>query len=91
MRPGGNRHFLRRNRNVHDHRRGGGRRGWDHGGRLEHGLDVACAGGIGHLRSLGHLVAEHLVFGQVDFVRANALDGVLRRLDVRVRNDDQID
>src|SRR5690349_17494014 len=83
--------FLRRNRYVHDHGRGCRRGGGDDGGRFEHGLDVACAGRIGHGRALGHLVAEHLVLGQIDIVRADALDRILRRLDVRVRHDHAID
>ena len=87
MRLGRNGRFLRLNRNVHDHGRGSCRRSGDDGRRFEHRLDVASAGGIGHLRTLGHLVAEHLVFRQVDLVGAHALDGVFRSLDVRVRHD----
>ena len=49
------------------------------------------AAGIGHHRLHGHLVREHLVLWQLDFIGAHASQRILGRLDVLVGYDQHLD
>ena len=74
----------------HDGRRRGRQEG-RHGGRLLCRLFLARTGRIGHFRGRRHLVAQAFEIRVLEFILAHATDRILRRVDVEVRHDHEVD